>query len=83
MQAIFKQTWVAVGKVKVGGNGGRRADGTAERTDGRGFRVEGAEAKVGEGEVGVGGRIGYKREQTLLKAVSLEIADSGLQNILR
>ena len=30
----------------VGGDGGRRADGTVERTEGREFRVEGAEAKV-------------------------------------
>ena len=36
---------MAVAKMKVGGNGGSRADG-------RGFTVEGAEAKVGGGEVG-------------------------------
>ena len=62
---------MAVAKANVG-IGGRRADG-------RGFRIEGAEAKVGGGRR----RIGQKREQTLLKAVSWEIADSGLENILR
>ena len=49
---------MAVAKANVG-IGGRRADG-------RGFRIEGAEAKVGGGRR----RIGQKREQTLLKAVS-------------
>ena len=48
---------MAVAKANVG-IGGRRADG-------RGFRIEGAEAKVGGGRR----RIGQKREQTLLKAV--------------
>ena len=40
MQAILTQTWVVVGKVKVGGDGGRRADGTAERTWWKGLCTE-------------------------------------------
>ena len=62
MQAILTQTWVVVGKVKVGGDGGRRADGTAERTWWKG-RWKGEQRMVGKGAEG-GRGVGGGREAT-------------------